>query len=472
LLTGSFIGFGNRLSASLVKGGDSEVRFPALFMWHKGKSSVKHYHSLPAFGGLIHGYFAKGAFIMKKNIRNDGHLNKVSRFPLFFLLLISAIALSACSRSSGHKSEVVIKDYPEFTTEDASSPETKFSSVDDYLASIGITSEDTSEADAAAGSESNPAAEGESSTEGLSSDGSVPESQTKADGSASTEGSTAETTAAGTQGTDFKAYFLEVGQGDSSLIICDGHALLIDGGQSSQADTVYNFLSSRNITHLDYMVASCLDENHTGGLMGALRSASVDTVLAPVSSSDREPVQAFVNALAEQNVSITVPSAGDTYSLGSAAITVLGPVRQGNNDNNNSLVLRVVHGENSILFAGDAEQPEENDILQSGADIRSTILKVGNHGSSSSTGSDWLKAIAPTAAVISCGSDNEFGHPSAAVLDNLKNNNVKVYRTDLQGFLKVTEENGKFEYRIARNASIDVFIPGATLVIRPDGSGQ
>lgn len=432
--------------------------------------------------------FQKEPTIMKKSSRAMGASKKASLFPLFFVLLMVSAVLSSCSsRSSGPKSEIIIKDYPEYSTEDSSTSETKFGSVSDYLASIGITVEDEPTSAAESGSEGDTT---DSSTADLGNAtpiGIVPDSSPASPADITETADSTGTTPAGTTptGTDntgtgnatsevqeFKVYFIEVGQGDSSLIICDGHSMLIDGGQTSQSDAIFTFLNSRGVTHLDYIVASCLDESHIGGLTGALNCATVDKVLSPSNTSDKEPVQAFFKALTDKNIAVTVPSAGDVFSLGSAKITVLGPVKNGNNDNNNSLVLRIVHGENSILFAGDAEQLEENDILQSGAELSSTILKVGNHGSSSSTGSEWLKAINPFAAVISCGSDNEYGYPSATVLDSLKNNGVKVYRTDLQGFLKVTEENGKFEYRIARNASIDVFIPGVSLVIRPDGSTQ
>ena len=148
-------------------------------------------------------------------------------------------------------------------------------------------------------------------------------------------------------------------------------------------------------------------------------------------------------------------------TIGSASVTVLGPVKPGDNDNNNSLVLRVVHGKNSFLFTGDAEAAEENGIMKSDAEIQSTVLKVGHHGSSASNGAEWLKAVSPSVAVISCGKDNEYGHPAADVLENLKKSGVTVYRTDLQGFLKVNEEeDGHLSFRVEKNSKADVFVPG------------
>jgi hypothetical protein len=193
-----------------------------------------------------------------------------------------------------------------------------------------------------------------------------------------------------------------------------------------------------------------------------LNYATVGKALSSVLSDDSESYLNFIKYLDKQGVKPMVPAAGDVFSLGSATVTVLGPINPGNTDNNNSLVLRVVHGNSSFLFIGDAEAEEETDILKSGMEVRSTVLKVGHHGSSSSNGIDWLKAVSPAVAVISCGANNMYGHPATDVLESLKSLNTKVYRTDLQGFLKVSEEeDGSLLYRIQKNATIDVFAPVA-----------
>ena len=260
---------------------------------------------------------------------------------------------------------------------------------------------------------------------------------------------------------DFRVYYINVGQGDSSLIICDGYSMLIDGGSSSQSDTIQRFLETRDLDHLDYIVATHPDEDHMGGLIGALNYATVGQVLSSVLSDDSESYLNFTKKIAERGLSVTVPSAGDVISLGSASVTVLGPINPGINDNNNSLVLRVVHGKNSFLFTGDAESAEQNDIIKSGRDIRSTVLLAGNHSNSLSNSEEWLKKVNPYAVVISSGQDNEYGYPTADVLDSLKKRDVKLYRTDIHGFLKVSEEeDGSLLYRVQRNAAADVFVPG------------
>ena len=259
---------------------------------------------------------------------------------------------------------------------------------------------------------------------------------------------------------EFMVYFIDVGQGDASLVVCDGHAMLIDGGNSSESDKIYSFLQTRNISKLDYIVATHPDDDHVGGLSGALNYASAAMALSPVRDDDSESFRNFVKYLDRQGVSISVPAAGERFSLGSAEVTVVGPVKRASDDNNNSIVLKVTHGENSFLFTGDAETAEEADILQSGADIRCKVLKVAHHGSASSTSEEWLRAVQPEIAVISCGEGNVYGHLTERVLSLLKDEGVRLYRTDLHGYIKLYEEDGVLVRRPQKSPDTDVFAPG------------
>ena len=265
-----------------------------------------------------------------------------------------------------------------------------------------------------------------------------------------------------------EVYYIDVGQGDASLIVCDGHSMLIDGGQGQQSDKIFSFLKEKGIEHLDFIVATHPDDDHIGGLSGALNYATVDKALSPVEMDDSEAFQNLLKYLERQNVSITVPEAGDTYKLGSADVSVLGPVTKTEQDNNNSLVLRLEYGAQSFLFTGDAEKEEEESILAMtmSGEIRSTVLKVGHHGSASSTTQEWLDAVEPSAAIISCGAGNEYGHPDREVLKRLEKEDVQVFRTDLQGDILVYSENGKLYCIVEKNPDADVFaagdVPGET----------
>ena len=258
----------------------------------------------------------------------------------------------------------------------------------------------------------------------------------------------------------FIVYFIDVGQGDASLITCDGHSMLIDGGHSKESNKIYSFLKNRGINHLDYIVATHPDDDHVGGLAGALNYASVDTALSPVSSDDSKSFKNFKKYLDKQGVEITVPAFGDNYPLGDSTVTILGPTEIVDSDNNNSIVLKVTHGENSILFTGDAENKEEYDIIYADADIESTVLKIAHHGSASSTSGDWLNAVNPTVAVISCGMNNEYGHPTSEILDRLKERGIQTFRTDLHGDITIYDQDGILVYEIEKNQDADVFVPG------------
>ena len=199
----------------------------------------------------------------------------------------------------------------------------------------------------------------------------------------------------------FQIDFIDVGQGDAILIRCDGHNMLVDGGKADASALIYSYLKSNSIKNLDYMVATHPDADHIGGLAGALNYATVDTAYCPVTSYDTKTFASLTKYLAKQNKSLTVPSAGDTFELGSAEVTVVGPISVDADDtNNSSIVLRVVYGKTSFLLTGDAEHDEELEIINSGAEIDSTVLKVGHHGSSSSTSYYFLREVAPEYAVI------------------------------------------------------------------------
>lgn len=244
------------------------------------------------------------------------------------------------------------------------------------------------------------------------------------------------------EGGSFEVHFIDVGQADCALVICDGHYMLIDGGNAEDSDLVYAYLERHGAAHLDCMVASHAHEDHIGGLSGALNYAEVDTALCPVRSYGSKVFQSMVKYLEKQGKSITVPQPGDSFDLGSARVEILGPVREYDSTNNTSIVLRIDYGETSFLFTGDMEIGAENDLIDSGADLRATVLKAGHHGSDTSTGYRFLREVMPQYAVISVGEGNSYGHPSDEVLSRFRDAGAEVYRTDMQGHI-VAESDGK-----------------------------
>lgn len=260
------------------------------------------------------------------------------------------------------------------------------------------------------------------------------------------------------ENSSFAVHYIDVGQADAALVLCDGRAMLIDGGNSEDSSLIYTYLKKLSVSHLDYIVCTHAHEDHVGGLSGALNYATAGTALSPVTDYDSRVFRSFANNLAKQNVSITVPAAGQSFSLGSSTVSVLGPITKADDINNSSIILRIVYGETSFLFSGDAEREEEQDVLSAGYALESTVLKIGHHGSDSSTSYVWLRQVMPKYAVISVGSGNTYGHPTEAVLSRLRDADVKTYRTDMQGDVICTSDGRTVSFSVERNAGADTLV--------------
>ena len=245
----------------------------------------------------------------------------------------------------------------------------------------------------------------------------------------------------------FSITMLDVGQGLSLLIQADGHTMLYDGGGRETSSYVVAYLKNHGFESLDYMIASHYDEDHIAGLIGCLRSFPTGTVLCPDYETDTDIYASFEKRLTASGAGINHPSPGDTYSLGDALITILGPSSfSAQADNNNSIVLRIDYGEFSCLISGDAEREEENEILKSGADLDVDLYVAGHHGSQSSSTQDFLDAMTPDTVWISCGEGNAYGHPAASTMESLQERNIDIYRTDLQGEVTLTSDGRTCTY--------------------------
>lgn len=201
---------------------------------------------------------------------------------------------------------------------------------------------------------------------------------------------------------DLEVHFLDVGHGDCTIIICDGEAMIIDGGVSSCSQQVFNYLRNLGITDIKYAVASHPDADHIGGLPAAFHAANVQTFLSPVDQHEENRFEVLFKTAAEKAVPLVVPKAGEIFSLGNAKITVISPVIQFADTNDLSLVLRLDYGETSFIFTGDASTAVERDLIARKSDLDADVLKVSHHGSNSGTSSEFVAAVSPQYAVISC----------------------------------------------------------------------
>jgi len=259
----------------------------------------------------------------------------------------------------------------------------------------------------------------------------------------------------------FEIHFIDVGQADAMLVLCDGEAMLVDGGNAEDSSLIYAYLKARSLTHLDYLVATHAHEDHVGGLSGALNYASAGTVYCPVTAYDSRAFDSFLLYLARQGKEITIPKAGDQFRLGSALVRILGPLQSSEDPNNTSIVLHITYGRNTFLLAADAEREEEWDMLHAGFDLSADVLKVGHHGSDTSTTYPFLRAVRPKYAVITVGIGNTYGHPTENTLSKLRDADIKVYRTDLQGDIICKSDGENIRFTVSRNPDAD------TLSFRP-----
>lgn len=254
------------------------------------------------------------------------------------------------------------------------------------------------------------------------------------------------------EGGSFEIHFIDVGQADSALVICNGHYMLIDGGNAEDSDLVYSYLERHGAKHLDYMVASHAHEDHIGGLSGALNYATVDTAFSPVTEYDTKVFQNMLKYLEEQGKRLTIPSPGEKFDLGSAQVEILGPVKEYDDTNNTSIVLRIDYGNTSFLFTGDMETIAEGDLIDSGANLQATVLKAGHHGSNTSTSYRFLREVMPQYTVISVGEGNSYGHPSEEVLGRFRDAGTEVYRTDMQGHIIAESDGAAVTFRTEKEA--------------------
>lgn len=230
-------------------------------------------------------------------------------------------------------------------------------------------------------------------------------------------------------------HFIDVGQADCILLSCGDDYMLIDGGNAADGYAVRSYLENAGVDKLDLLVATHPHEDHIGGLPTVLTYFEAETIWTTEITYSNSTIRKFLDAADKQDAPVVQPTGGETFLLGSALVTVLGPVSTNYEDVNNlSLVLMVEFEDTRFLFTGDMETLAEGDMLDFWGEEfnwKADVLKVGHHGSYSSTGYRLLREVAPTWAVIPCGYQNEYGHPHENTLSRLRDAEVITFRMDL-----------------------------------------
>ena len=243
----------------------------------------------------------------------------------------------------------------------------------------------------------------------------------------------------GGEGT-LRVWYADIGQADCQLIQTpQGKNILIDAGEAATGEELVQWLKAREVQELEAVIATHPHADHIGGMAEVIKAFPVGTFYMPRTADTQTPTtrvyEAMLEALSEKGIKISAVKGGMTlYEEEGLTLKSLAPLSDTYDDlNNYSIVSRLCYKNRSFLFTGDAETQVEKEILSSGADVRADVLKCGHHGSETSTSAKFLKAVSPSAAVISCGAGNDYGHPDSAIIKRLEKSKVSVYRTDTQG---------------------------------------
>ncbi len=241
---------------------------------------------------------------------------------------------------------------------------------------------------------------------------------------------------------ELKVHYIDVGQGDSILVQTKDKNILIDSGTRKSSDNLINYLKKQHIKKLDYVLATHPHEDHIGGMPKVIDEFEIGNFYAPKKTANTKIFKDMILQLKKKNLKINVAKKGISLDLSNdSSLDFLAPVKDNyENTNDYSAVIKITHGNTKFLFTGDAEKTSERDILNSNVDLSSNVLKVGHHGSHSSSSKEFLDKVNPKMAIISCGKNNDYGHPHKETMKELKKRNIEIYRTDIDGNILLTSD--------------------------------
>ncbi|MCH5190792.1 MAG: MBL fold metallo-hydrolase [Oscillospiraceae bacterium] len=250
-----------------------------------------------------------------------------------------------------------------------------------------------------------------------------------------------------TSDSEFTVYYLDAGQSDCSIIICNDQVMMIDAGTYDQVENIREALLSLNISTIDYMIITHQHDDHMGGAAAIIQNYDVKNIIMPrlseVNMVTTYAYEELLTSISDRSVNAIAAEPGYHFNVGTADVDIFSPSEQDKNINNMSVVLKVVFGNTSFLFQGDAEKKIENALLKTDYDFTADVIKVGHHGSKTSSTAKYIQAVDPKAAIISCGADNSYGHPHSETLETLENADVDIYITSLIGDITAVSDGNK-----------------------------
>ncbi len=244
--------------------------------------------------------------------------------------------------------------------------------------------------------------------------------------------------------------YLNVGQGDSELIQVNGINMLIDAGTNAGANDLVKDLKNRGIKTIDIAIATHPHEDHIGGMDEVLENFDVKSFYAPKVAHTTKTYENMLKAVKNEGLKIKQIKEGTKIDLGKdTEVQVYSPVKSQYEElNNYSPVMKISYGQNSFMFTGDAESLVEKEILNENKDLKADVLKLGHHGSHSSSSEEFLKAVDPSIAIVSCAKDNKYGHPHKETMSNLKKAGITVYETFRDGDITISSNGKKLDVKL------------------------
>jgi competence protein ComEC len=233
---------------------------------------------------------------------------------------------------------------------------------------------------------------------------------------------------------NLKVYFIDVGQADSILVVNKDQTMLIDAGGNEKGKEVVEFIQSKGITKLNYVIGTHPHEDHIGGLDDVINSFDIENILMPKMQTNTKTFEDVLDAINNKGLKITSPQKGNTFNIGDAKCEIMtDSISDESNLNLSSIIIRLEFGNKSFLFMGDAETKNENTITWDKVDV----LKVGHHGSTTSSSKKFLNQVKPEIAIIMVGKDNSYNLPKDEIVTRLQNVGASIYRTDENGTILI-----------------------------------